>query len=96
MCSLFIPGLDCFFFASKTFAKGEIRSRKSLKSCFNPFAEEKGDSGVLLRALGEKMTKRISKAGGQLEVCRGEPALKGRALKRGEQEGRASLVQWLE
>lgn len=51
---------------------------------------------MLLRALGEKMTKRISKAGGQLEVCRGEPALKGRALKRGEQEGRASLVHWLE
>ena len=42
---------------------------------------------MLLRALGEKITERISKAGGQLEVCRGEPALKGRALKWGEQEG---------
>ena len=47
---------------------------------------------MLLRVLGEKVTERISEAGGQLEVCRGESALKGWALRRGEQEGRPPLV----
>lgn len=51
---------------------------------------------ILLRTPGGKVTKRISEAGGQLEVCRGEPPLKRSTLKRGEQEGQVSLELWVE